>query len=131
MNTQLARLRLVWFAIAGSVIMYVAVPNITSTTAEITSPGVLPNPEEMIEIILAFMALISLVMSSVVPKLLAKSNPQDTFVPFVVRMALLDTIALNGFIIATLSHNPAKIWIFAAVALLGMIKAYPTDQVVA
>lgn len=97
---------------------------------------------------LAMMSVISIVMASVLPKILAKANDsqnssgqshdqdiqndpvkmhQKYFVPFVIQLVLYESVAVYGFIVGFLSKDPVFMVPFAVVALafMSMVKMGP------
>jgi len=82
-------------------------------------------------------ALLSLVASQILPRFLMKQQvkqragagmgPAFVFVPFILRLALTESLALCGFLIAMTAGNSHKIVPFVALALLRNLMVYPTE----
>ena len=51
-----------------------------------------------------------------------------SFVPFIVRLALLEAGTLYGFILTQLSHDPSQIVPFFAVSVLGFAGSFPSED---
>ena len=104
----------------------------------------LGNPQQLV---MVAMAIIVFVLSWVMPMFLLKktnfkkegipslsSEPlsvpdliKKTFVPLILRFAMLESVSLFGFILATQSQTPAKMLPFLALSVLSYFRSFPSE----
>ncbi len=89
---------------------------------------------------LAAAAFGSLCMSIVLPKILAQRVTRITapserqglglpyFAPFVIRLALIESVAIYGLVLGFITHNMSPFYLFGAVAMGIMLANYPKNE---
>lgn len=137
----LMNLQIIWGGLLVSTVIYVFV------AYSVGAQGAAPDPEQtrIFELVCAVVALGCLGVSFVLPRrLLAAAIERDSievgqdtplpklvraaFTPWIVRMALCETVATMGLMLALISHTPMKIMPFAALALLSLLTAFPSES---
>ena len=137
----LINLQIIWGGLLVSTVIYVFV------AYSVGGQGAAPDPEQarIFELVCAAVALGCLGASFVLPRrLLAAAIARDStdvgqdtplpqlvrasFAPWIVRMALCETVATMGLMLALISHTPMKIMPFAALALLALLAAFPSES---
>jgi hypothetical protein len=136
---RLISIQIVWGALLATVVVYVATAYLVisgdNKSAAATDLGTL-------ELLLAVMSLSTLGLSFVIPKkILGKAIGSDdpdaltieqlsarAFSPWIIRLAMSESVALFGFVAAMVSHQPSKILPFAVLSALAMLMALPSDR---
>jgi hypothetical protein len=144
MNASTLRvMKVIWGALLASVTLYIAIgflmfprelPLRLDTLADFSDPMKIP---------FALTSLMSLAMSAVLPKILltavvkkrAPRKPlempemaQFFFVPLIIRLALLESVTLYGFVLVQIHRDPVQIFPFALVTLGGFLLSFPSEQ---
>ncbi len=133
--------KIVWFALVLSQFLYVFIAAQNGGEWDLSSVGIGPDFTDQTQGTLAIVAfgnfvlawiIPEFVLKSIRPKLAANLSPQavlrSAFAPLIMRLAILESVTLLGFVIAYLSHQPAKILPFMALSLTGFIKCFPTED---
>ena len=134
--SPLLQLRIIWGALLFSVALYVGLAFFVQLP-----PAAAGAPQQPFELIFAVAALGSLGASYFVPQLLIKQlakPPTDApldekklarllMTPWIVRLALCESVAVLGLMLAFVSQQPMKIVPFAALSALAMLTAMPTE----
>jgi hypothetical protein len=137
---SLMNLQIIWGAILASTVIYVFVAYAVGGQ----SSALDAEQTRIFELVCAAVALSGLGASFVLPRrmltaALAKEPVevgQDTPLPrlvraafpaWVVRMALCEMVATMGLMLALVTHKPVKIMPFAALAMLALLAAFPSE----
>ncbi len=118
-------------------LLYVLVTYVTVIPTKSVESGL-----AMIELVMALMALSTLGMSVVIPRTLfvtamGSDDPESVtldvlvargFGPWLVRAAMIESVAIVGFLTATISKQPQKVLPFVVISVLAMITAYPSER---
>lgn len=135
------QLKMIWFAMVTSVLVYgILIFLVAPVDAD----------DELIldtmTIVLAFAAVVMAISALVLPRLIAKSSVPESDGPeipqpvsafavaprlipaFTVRYAMLEAVAILGLVLAFLQGDYRYFAPFAAVSLLGLFLAYPSEE---
>ena len=130
-------MKIIWFALLLSNLMLVFV------ASTILRPGEAPAEIGFLRVIFGMIALINATLAFVLPKIFlriqSKRMPIDPSGPLekivvqvgtglVIRLALLESVTLMGFVLATVSHNLPSMFPFAGFAIFGVLANYPTES---
>ncbi len=135
----LMNLQIVWGALLMSIAMYVGLSYFVRSQG-----GPVPDQEQIgaIELAFAVTSLTCLIVSYFLPRKLLRDalgadDPQTleltkltakAFAPWIIRMALSESVAIFGLLIVLISHQPQKILPFAVLATLAMLTAAPSER---
>lgn len=138
-------LKSIWGALFFSQMLYLAVLHFQLKPLEGGIPlntQWLPNLQDPMELGLFAASIGLLVASFMVPQILARASgqkpgvqpatppdtvPQALFAPFIIRLALLEAICMQGFVLAFVKRTPNLILPFFTVSLLLFLKNFPSD----
>ena len=117
----------IWGALLASIAIYCGVVVMLSQSWEAPSSDSTSNP---IVLALAAAALGSLVVSFVIPARLLSVDRSESRVrtAYVVRWALLESIAIYGIVAAMLTQDVRPFYGFAAVSVAAMLLAFPSSD---
>jgi hypothetical protein len=137
--------RVIWGALLAAQVVYCGgvFLLLDETSVRTDSPEML-NP---IRFILAGAALGALALAAVMPKLMLRSaitrrqaadprppSPAEmaemSLVPSLIRWVLLETVTLNGFVLAMIQRDPRQILPFFAVAFVALAMSYPSERAI-
>jgi len=132
-------LQIVWMALLLAIGSYVAIAYFVGASDHSAT-----DPESLgpLEYVLAFMSLSCLAVSYFLPRKLLRAavgqeDPETVpleklvamaFAPWIVRMALTESIGIYGLLAAMLSHQPSKVLPFAIISALVMVTAVPSER---
>ena len=128
--------KLVWFGLFISQLFYLWA---TYTTTAQVNWDVLIHMEHPLYKPLALMALAMIFMQSFLPKLLQKStssnqeldnaiNLHKLYVPFIIRLALIEAICIFGLVSSFLQQNYAVMVPHLCISTVLFLKNYPSDK---
>lgn len=138
-QSKLYVMRVIWMALLFAEFLYVLVTYLTviptEQAASETGRGTIP-------LVMALMALSTLGMSVVIPRTLfvtamGSDDPESVsldvlvargFGPWLVRAAMIESVAIVGFLTATITKQPQKVLPFVVISVLAMITAYPSER---
>jgi F0F1-type ATP synthase membrane subunit c/vacuolar-type H+-ATPase subunit K len=135
----LLNLQIVWMGLLLAIGSYVAIAYFVANSVNSAMDPATLGP---LEWAFALMSLSCLVVSYFLPrKLLRAALGQEdpatvpleklvgmAFTPWIVRMALTESIGIYGLLAAMMSHQPSKVLPFAIIAALVMITAMPSER---
>jgi len=138
--SALFSLQIIWVALLLSVGMYVGMAFLVIARGSGAPDS--PIPIATLEPALALMSLACLGAAYFVPPMLFRTalGKQDvaaldlpklvaiSFTPWVVRLAMSETVAIFGLVLAMLSQRPMKIVPFAVLAVLAMLAWFPSER---
>lgn len=140
MERSIAVPRLIWAALVFSNLMYGLVL-VTQFKDQLAAP--FPSTHILV-FPLMVIALMALAIAMILPKALfmkakakfdASAVPptdqqimQSFFAPWIIRMALLESISIYGFLLAMMTQAPIAFVPFGALSILTQLSQYPTPQ---
>jgi hypothetical protein len=141
-EAQLRVSRILWAALSFACLMFVFVSfnsgNLPDWQRMWPEPSLSSgDPVAYQEAVFGLLCLMILVVSQLLPiRLLKRQAPLSggkvgygqVFIPLLLRLALTESIALFGFVLAMMSNNPAKIVPYALFALLRNLAAFPRED---
>lgn len=138
-------LKIIWGALLFSQALYVVVLHVQLKPLDDMPMNTqwMPNLQDPMEIGLFAASVALLVASFLVPQILAKASeqkpradadpsktdtvPQAFFVPFIIRLALLEAICMQGFVLAFIKRSPNLILPFITISGLLFLKNFPSN----
>ncbi len=140
-SNQILRAKIIWGALLFSQVIY---GFLAFTTAQGYTPSegetLTPFHQNILFKPLAFFALVTFVLSFVIPKFIFKTtNPQSKnentnfsitpyFTPCILLLALLESVALCGFVISFMTHDFQAYPSFAVFSVIGFLASFPNQE---
>ncbi|MBI3558109.1 MAG: hypothetical protein HY074_17735, partial [Deltaproteobacteria bacterium] len=105
-----------------------------------------PDFSDSLEIMQSLGALVFAVLSIVVPKLMWRNKGREFrdapggeppalnvligvyYVPWIIRMAFLNSVTIFGFVISITKHSPARIIPFFVASMIGYLFNFPSED---
>ena len=117
----------IWGALLASIAIYCGLVVMLSQSWESPSGDPTSNP---VVLALAAAALGSLVVSFAIPARLLSVERSEGRVrtAYVIRWALLESVAIYGLLAAMLTRDVRIFYAFGAVAVAGMLLAFPSEE---
>lgn len=134
---MLFTLRMIWGSLLISQMMYVAVPHFLGPAAHTFFDPQYPLSIPFVALTVAF-SLFAYILPNKIWANNAKEmhtkkgTPtgvqvlQNYFVGFFIRLALLEAIAMLGFVLGFFNHDPFRVIPFVTLSMLGFLKSFPT-----
>ena len=133
--------RILWGALCATNFIYAFV------LLRIQQPGS-ESPPAVMQVLLsspgrelALAAVCTLIVSRILPSFLMKTLLKQKgpakdlrdclnyfFLPFIIGMAMLESVSIFGFVIATLSHQVFVYYIFAVICLMNQLIRFPREE---
>ncbi len=116
------------------VALLVAVKEVNPDTLVLVPDGTSPMKYVHIELGLTVFAILVFVLAFVVPKLLpagwvtSREVAAQAFLPFIVRLSLLNFVSVAGFFCAWLLNSPQKYLLFFLLTIIGTVATYPSKE---
>lgn len=130
--------RILWGAMLFSVILYIFIGKfITGGREDLgrePNSAIQPFYEHPFFIPLLAVACMTFVMAFILPNIIVKNmkpnpaNPNPYFVPFIVRIALFEAVAMYGLVFAKLSGQFEALLVFTVPAVIGIFLSQPKDE---
>jgi len=136
---ELSTMRVIWGALLVSLGMYFFVAVKKQPTPFVFDLSA-ANPQNMVEMIISGMAVVMVALAFVLPNLFLnrakKSVNSQTdvrqmakyyFVPFIVRLALLESCTLYGFAMSFMRRDAMIMLPFVLISVVGYLMSFPTE----
>jgi hypothetical protein len=133
-------LKIIWVALFFSLFMYAVMLTGPAGGGNPFSFG-FPDFSNPFEMAVTVAVLPPLLLAVVIPNFLIKAQkskvtPETTIaeiyrlahVPWVIRLALIESVTVTGFAIAVMKHNPGKIVPFLIISVIGFLLSFPSDD---
>lgn len=140
-GSPLSTMKVIWAGIFGSQFIYYFVLKMITSTAGESSAGSLFNSP--LDFVFALLAVSVFVASFIVPNIIYRaarkpvsSGEQLDFeamagswmVPFIIRLAMIEGIALLGLVLGIIRKNDLAILPFLALSTLAFLIVFPTKE---
>jgi hypothetical protein len=136
---ELSTMRVIWGALLVSLGLYVFVAVQKQPTPFVFNLSA-ANPQNMVEMVISGMAVLMVALAFVLPNMFlirAKKSvgPQTDvrqmaryyFVPFIVRLALLESCTLYGFAMSFMRRDAMIMLPFVLISIVGYLMSFPTE----
>lgn len=137
--------RILWGALLIAQVIYCGVAYLVLNDATVRTDA--PETLNPIRLVMAAAALMALGLSAVVPKIMLQSairkrhatDPRPlplasmaeiSLVPSLIRWVLLETVTLNGFVLAMIQRDPRQILPFFVIAFFALAAGYPSEKAI-
>lgn len=136
-------MKIIWGALLVSLILYVVISLMKLPSGQSLNLAGLTDFTDPLRVPLIMAAFMSLMLAVMVPKILLTAikkkrtarEPLELpemarlfYVPFIIRLALLESVTLYGFVLVQTKNDPAQILPFFAASLLGFLLNFPSES---
>jgi cytochrome bd-type quinol oxidase subunit 2 len=142
-NPSVQVMKIIWGALLVALLVYVGISFTMLSGGQPPNWAGLADFSDPLRIPLITTGFISLAMSATLPKIMLvaqkrkrkSAQPMEMremanlfFVPLIIRLALLESVTLYGFVLVQMKKDPAQIVPFAAVSIVGFLLAFPSEE---